>query len=337
MRCTPGVAGLLIACTPLAAGGDGPALAEAGRAALPHVDGRIDHMAWDAKRERLFVAALGNGSVEVVEWRAGDLPAGRVSGRIEKLSEPQGIAYLPATDELAFTTGGDGKLHVHDATTLKETQCFEVGGDADNVRFDADAGLLWIGCEEGLAVVDVKTWTKVGAVALAGHAESFQLEPGGAQLYANVPGARHVAVVDRAQRKVVATWPLNGVGGDAAGNFPLALDAAAKRLYVGCREPACLLVLDAETGARKAKLPIGGDTDDLFVDVAKKRLYVSCGAGEVSVFSLPPDDAPPSPLAAVSTAAGARTAFFAADARKLFVAVPHRGAQGAEIRVLESR
>ncbi len=306
----------------LSGGSDAP-LVEQQRIELPHVEGRIDHLAFDAAGERLFIAALGNGTVEVV-----DVARGVVAGRIEKLSEPQGIVYLPETKQVAFTTGGDGKLHVHDATTLKEIRSFGVGGDADNVRVDAAAGLLYVGCEEGLAVVDVTKWEKVATISLAGHAESFQLDPSAGRCYVNVPDAHHIAVVDLKERKAVATWAT----GDAAKNYPMALDVGTHRLYVGCREPACLLVLDTTDGKRISKLPIGGDCDDVFIDEARARIYVTCGGGVVSSFS-GEGAAAPAALADVTSSPGARTGLFVATAMKLFVIAPHRGEQRAQVIV----
>jgi DNA-binding beta-propeller fold protein YncE len=293
---------------------------------LPGVKGRIDHLAYDAVGKRLFVAALGNGSVEVV-----DLDQAAVMNRIGKLEEPQGILFLPATKQLVFTTGGDGKLHVHDAATLAPVKTIDVGGDADNVRFDPGSGLLYVGVERGLAVVDAAKWERVATIALEGHAESFQLDPpqGCERIYVNVPSAGHVAVVDAKARKATATWP---TGGDAREAYPMALDAKGGRLYLGCRAPACLLVLDAKdpAGKRLAKLPLGGDCDDLFLDAERGLLYASCGQGVVSVVKTSPNDLPVR-ATDVASADGARTSLFLADRGMLVVAAPQRGSKPAAL------
>ena len=69
------------------------------------VSGRIDHMAVDLRRGRLFVAELGNNTVDVV-----DLAAGRAVHRISGLREPQGIGYAPAADVIAVANAGDGSV-----------------------------------------------------------------------------------------------------------------------------------------------------------------------------------------------------------------------------------
>ena len=74
---------------------------------LGEVSGRIDHLSIDLKRQRLFVAELGNNTLGVV-----DLAAGKVMRRIEGLSEPQGVAYVPFADSVYVANGGDGSVRV---------------------------------------------------------------------------------------------------------------------------------------------------------------------------------------------------------------------------------
>jgi hypothetical protein len=106
-------------------------------------------------------------------------------------------------------------------------------------------------------------------------------------------------------------------------------------VLVGCRRPPRLLVLDAETGRQTASIEIPGDTDDVFYDAASKRVYAICGEGAIAV--LRQDDADHyRPEARLPTAPGARTGLFVPEWRRLFVAVPHRGAQQAEIRAYDA-
>lgn len=325
---TPFLAMLAAVACGAAAPDDGGGLAGAGRIALPGVSGRIDHLAFDAERGRVFVCALGNGSVEVV-----DVAAGKVVKSLARFDEPQGVVAIPSTQQVAFSEGGAGKLHVLDAASLAETKVLDAGGDADNVRVEtrtADGDRVWVGCEEGLAVFTVADWKRVALVKLAGHAESFQLEKEGGRVFANVPSARHVAVVDRAKSEVVATWAIDG----ASSNFPLALDEKGGRLYVGCRSPAEVVVLDTKSGKVVGKAAIGGDCDDLFLDLERARLYASCGEGCVSVLSLEKDGTLKS-AGRFATADGARTSLFVPSLAKLFVAAPKRSGHEAELRVVD--
>ncbi len=293
---------------------------------LDAVQGRIDHMALDTQGKRLYVAALGNNTVEVI-----DLEQGKRTGRIEGLKKPQGVAVLPESDQLVVASGEDGKCRKY-AATQKLLGTIDSLDDADNVRYDPTAKHVYVGYGDGaLAVIDAEKFARLASIKLAGHPEAFQLETTDKRIFVNVPDAGHVAVVDREKRAVIATWPIN----EAQANFPMALDEPHHRLFVGCRKPAKLLVVDTENGKTLAALDCCGDTDDVFYDGANRRVYVVGGEGCVSIFSQV--DADTYKLAEkVTTAPGARTALFSRPLGRLFVAVPRRGAQPAQIRVYEA-
>jgi DNA-binding beta-propeller fold protein YncE len=287
---------------------------------MPRVEGRIDHLAFDEKLGRLSVAALGNNTIEVV-----DPAAGKVLHRIDGLREPQGVLSL--NGEIVVASGGDGSCRFYDATTFKLQKTVDCKEDADNVRYDAAEKRIYVGYGGGaLAVLDAEKKEKVGDLRLTGHPESFQLERKGRRIFVNVPGANQIAVVDRDKGQVTATWKLS-----AQSNFPMALDEDGRRLYVGCRQPSKLLVFDTDAGREVAAVPCSGDADDVFFDAASKRVYVSCGAGFLDVFDVA--EAAPRRLAKIATASGARTCLFVPEQGKIFLAVPHRDKQPAEIRV----
>jgi len=290
---------------------------------LPDVEGRIDHLAIDLAGRRLFVCALGNGSVEVV-----DLEAGARTQSVAGFEEPQGARYLPDTATLVVASGGDGAATFLEGTPLRRAKSVPVGGDADNVRLDAGHGTLYVGVDGGLAVLDPRTRTRLALIPLDGHAESFQLD--GRRIYVNIPQRQEVAVVDLATKAVVARWPVS-----AAGNYPMALDAEGHRLMVATRRPPRLLVLDTETGHEVAAAGIGGDADDLYLDAARHRLYALCGEGQVTVLSRSAGDRY-EVVARVPTAAGARTGLFVPELGRLYVAVPRRAGPTAEIRDFEA-
>jgi len=291
---------------------------------LEGVEGRIDHLGLDAKGKRLFVAALGNDTVEVV-----DLAVGKVTKHIRNLSTPQGIGFAPESNRLAVANDKDGFCRLYDGTSLQQTATIELKDDADNVRYDAVSRRFWVGYGDGgLAAIDPESGKQVADVKLDAHPESFQLETRGKRMFVNVPNAGYVAVVERETGTVIEKFPLK----EAVANFPMALDEANHRLFIGCRNPAKLLVLDMETGKTVATADIVGDTDDLFYDAADRRIFVSGGEGRVTVISQ--TDADKYNVAGqVTTAPGARTSFFVRETGTLYVAVPHRGEQKAELRV----
>jgi DNA-binding beta-propeller fold protein YncE len=289
---------------------------------LPGVRGRIDHLAVDADARYLFVAALGNDSVEVVDLRTW----ARVA-QITGLREPQGIGYVRNGHRLVVANAGGG-VDLFDASSRQRLSRIEGLDDADNVRLDAAKGRVYVGYGHALAVIDAESGKLLSSIPLAGHPESFQLESSGRRLFVNVPSDAQIAVVDAARNEVVATWAL----GEKRANFPMALDEASHRLFVATRKPAALLVFDTQTGARRADLPIGGDADDLFYDGKRKRLYVICGEGVVDVFGQT-DAGHYERAAEVRTVRGARTGLFVPSHDLLFVAVPAHAGAAAEIRV----
>jgi YVTN family beta-propeller protein len=288
------------------------------------VEGRIDHMAIDSAGQRLFVAALGNNTVEVV-----DLAGHKVAESIRGLKEPQGIAFLKDSGLVAVANGDDGSCRFFDSTSYRSAATIDFQADADNLRYDPANKRLYVGFGSGgIGVIDAASQKRVGEIKLAAHPESFQLESKGSRIFVNVPNAGHVAVIDRDKAAVVTTWPVK----EAAANFPMALDEDNHRLFIGCRKPARLIVLDTETGKAIKAIPVAGDTDDVFYDAAAKRIYVSGGEGAVTTVAQKDADNYEA-VGKVATAPGARTSFFDSQARILYVAVPHRGNQVAEIRV----
>jgi DNA-binding beta-propeller fold protein YncE len=293
---------------------------------LPAVEGRIDHLALDAARHQLFVAALGNNTVEVLDLEKGV--------RIESLAgfpEPQGIVALPDLNLVAVANGQSGDLRLLDMATRHLRKTIPLSEDADNVRYDEVARRLYVAHGNGaISAIDAASGRVLGEVRLGGHPESFQLERAGTRIFVNVPNAKHVAVIDRREMKVVAAWPITG----AESNYPMALDEEGHRLFVGCRRPARVLVFDTGSGRQVGTFDISGDTDDLFYDAARKRLYISCGDGFLDVFQQQ-DLGRFTRIAQMSTAAGARTSLFVPEQHRLYLAVPHRGDQKAEIRVYD--
>lgn len=287
---------------------------------LAGVSGRIDHLAVDAAGKRLFVAELGNGTVEAL-----DLAGGRSLGRIGGLREPQGVGYLPGRDELAVATGGDGMLRFYRAADLKPVGALKLGEDADDVRVDAQSGRVLVGYGEALAVVDAASRKLVRSIPLAAHPEGFQAQ--GDRAIVNLPKAGGIAAVDLAHGRETARWKNPG----PHFNYPLALDRAEGRVAVVYRLPARLVLLRAAGGEVEQQLDTCGDADDVDFDAHRKRLYVTCGGGVVDVFAR--QGAGYDRLARVPTRGGARTGLFSPELDRLFVAAPARGKEPAAILV----
>ena len=292
---------------------------------LPGVKGRIDHMSIDPATSRLFVAALGNNTVEVVDYAAG-----KVVATIKDLDEPQGVRFMPESKTLAVASGSDGRCRIFDES-LKEIAAVKDLDDADNVRYDAATHRVYVGFGKG-ALAIIEDGKKTGEIKLDAHPEAFQLETSGPRIFVNVPSAGHVAVVDRESRKTTAKWPIK----EAAANFPMALDEADHRLLIACRKPTKLLAMDTESGKVVAIEDTAGDADDVWFDAKRNRVYVSGGAGVVSVHERKDADRWPR-IANVPTRAGARTSYFDAESGKLFVAERASDSEAAAIAVFAAK
>jgi DNA-binding beta-propeller fold protein YncE len=276
---------------------------------LGEVKGRIDHLAVDLRRHRLFVAELGNDTVGVV-----DLDQRKVIYVIAGLKGPQGIAHEASTDTLYVANGGDGTVRMFQAADFASLGRIDLGDDADNIRVDAATKQLFIGYASGaLAVIDPGNRNKIADIVLRAHPESFQLDNGTPRIFVNVPDKQTISVVDRNAGREIAAWPTaNGT------HFAMALDRESKRLLVSFRDPPKLGVFDIGSGSAVTSVETCRDVDDMFVDAKRRRLYVSCGEGFVDVF----DSASSAyaRLARISTLPGARTSLFVPEIDRLFVA-----------------
>ena len=287
---------------------------------LGEVSGRIDHLGIDLKRQRLFVAELGNNSLGVA-----DLAAGKVLRTITRLSDPQGVAYVPSADSVYVANGGDGSVRVLRGEDFAPSGRIELGDDADNVRVDTQRNYVLVGYGKGaLAVIDPATRTKVTDIPLKGHPEGFQIDEAGTRVFVNVPQAREIEVVDL-PAAVSRSLPTQG----AEANFPMAMDRDARRVLVVFRSPPTLMVLSSQDGHVVAKLDTCGDADDVFVDPKRRRVYVSCGEGVVDV--LEQYEGGYRHLLRVPTVAGARTSLFVPERDRLFVAARARASERAAI------
>jgi WD40 repeat protein len=293
---------------------------------LPGVKGRFDHFSIDTKAHLLFVAALGNNTLEVV-----DIAAGKHLKSIAGLRKPTGVLWLRNLNRIAVANGDDGTLRIYDGASYEWMKSIDSIDDADNVRFDPKAKLIYAGYGHGaLAIIDESGMQQIGSIPLAAHPESFQLEQQGDRIFVNVPDAKQIAVINRKKKAVASIWPM----GDFQANFPMALDEPNERLFIGCRNPAQLVVFNASTGMPVTHIAISGDTDDMFYDPRLKRLYLACGEGFIDVIDQ--NDADHYKIKErVATRSGARTCFFSTELNELYLAVPRDGGHSAEIRVFQ--
>ena len=294
---------------------------------LPAVEGRIDHLTADVDGKRVFVAALGNGTVEVV-----DVAHGERVGTIKGLKEPQGLFYRQQNQTLYVATGGDGMVRVYNARTLAMVGSIGLGDDADNLRFDHQSDSLLVGYGDGTIAFlpwDLKGKPKA-EVPLPAHPESFQVSSNGSHLLVNLPHDHSIALIDLARLRLDSKWTHLG----AESNYPMAVDRPHLRFFVACRAPAQLLELREDASAVAGRIGTVGDADDLFFDDTHMRIYVIGGEGFVDIVDAPQNGKLKS-IGHIQTASGARTGLLVPGWNKLLVAAPHRGAEPARLLVFD--
>jgi DNA-binding beta-propeller fold protein YncE len=294
---------------------------------LPNVGGRIDHFTFDAKRKRVIGAALGNNTVEVV-----DTFSGRDIHSIAGAAAPQGVVYVAEFDKLFVANGTDGKLRIYSGDSFKTLNTLAIGEDADNVRYDPAEKRVYVaygGDEEGgIAAIDAASEKRLEDVAkLDAHPESFQIAASKPFIYANIATKAKVVLIDKTTHKVT-DWPLKS----GKANYPMALDEADHRIFVVTRKPAQLVVLDSDSGAMVTSIPCVNDSDDVYYDAGRKRIYAPGGEGFISIIQQIDADHYQS-IAKIPTTVGARTGLWYEKRDRFYLAVPATSKQGASLWV----
>jgi DNA-binding beta-propeller fold protein YncE len=290
--------------------------------------GRLDHAAIDSKHARLFVANLSNNSLDIV-----DLKAGKLIKQIPDQKKIQGIAYAPDLDRIYVGNGTGGECNVFDGKDYKLLKSIKLPG-ADNVRYLARRRLVYVGhAEKTLSAIDARTFEVKAEIKLPGRPEGFQLDTKQPRLYLNTVEPTRLVVVDSDKNEVLHRYPLKLA--DRA--YPMAVDEANHRLFLGCRNKPSIVVVDSETGAEVTSVAIPEDIDDLFYDAKNKRLYASCGAGALAVVRQRDADHYET-LETIRTVKMARTCFFDSAGERLYLIVPRQeGEEGPTIRVYRPR
>src|ERR1700730_6860334 len=200
------------------------------RTPMPGFTGDFDHFGVDLKRNRLFLAAEEHKTVEGFDLRTG--------GRIHSIAgcgQPLMMVYLPESNRLVVTDGGDGAVQLVDCKTYKIIKTLKLGQGVDHGVLNPVNGYYYV--ESGgnssapthvLSVIDTKSFEHVGEVAgLPGSSnEGMVIDRAGKKLYVNLTGTDEVGVVDLDKGQLVAKWALP----DAHVAHPVVLDEADHRL-----------------------------------------------------------------------------------------------------------
>jgi len=276
---------------------------------LPDIKGRIDHMDINLKDQVVYVAALGNNTVEAV-----DLRNSKIIHSIKNLDEPQGIGYIPQNNEIFVANGGNGDCYFYNARNFEKIAAIHLSSDADDVRYDSAERKIYVGYGAGgIAIIDADSHKQTSDIKLPAHPESFQIDKKLNLLFVNLPDAHMVAAADLNQVKLINKWVRNS----PTANFPMALDTIQHRVFIGYRHPVKLVVLDGKPGNEISMNTMTGDADDLYYDYETKEIFVSGGDGHISIFRQRGKNIYEQ-IANILTSSGARTSLFIPQL-KLFV------------------
>jgi DNA-binding beta-propeller fold protein YncE len=289
--------------------------------------GGLDHVAIDAKRDRLFLANKVNNTLDIF-----DLKTGKLIDQKPSQTAIQGVCYAPELDVVFVALGTKGLCNVFDGEKYAIKKTIDLKDDADNVRYNPATNMVYVAhFDKLLAVIDGKTYDKKADIKLPDTGEGFELEKKRPRLYLCAAAADTISVIDTEKNEVVKNYPMKMAGSC----FALALDEANKRLYVACRKKPMLVVMDTESGKELGGVDIVGGVDDLWLDAKRKRLFASCGDGSLCVIKQGDGDKL-EVVEKVETPKGAKTCLYVPETGKLYLAVPKQeGKDGPEIRVYQ--
>ncbi|MBN8838455.1 MAG: YncE family protein [Sphingobacteriia bacterium] len=291
------------------------------------IKGRIDHFTYDLQNGKIYIAALGNNTVEEI-----DIKNFTRTHTIQNFSEPQGIVYLPKKRCIAVANGANGKCDFISTKSYDKIKSIQLDDNADNIRYDSLNEKIYVGFGNGgIAIIDADTFDLINTIPLVAHPESFQIEYSTNKMYVNIPDKKMIAVIDLIKNKVVEQRLVE----EASSNFPMSINQDSHLLFIGCRNPSKLLIQDSYTGKSKTSIPISSDVDDIFFDKVRKRLYISCGEGSVNIieqknineYSL---------LEKMITHSGSRTSLFIPEFNYFIVASPSKINRDAQLLIYKT-
>lgn len=292
------------------------------RSVLKDVDGKLNHMAFDLKSGRLYVACKATSSVEALDARGM-----KTAQSVKDVPEPISLSFLQDSRRLVVGCG-DGTVRVfkaNDAGELTKERDVEFRGQVGTVRYDPKAKLVWVGFGKFISSFDPEIGKAGSEIELPGVGEAFVLEADGPRLFVNIAKTGKVCVVDRATGKLADTWSLK----DTTGNNAMAIDEASSRLFIAARTPAVMIALDMKDGREVARVEIGADCDDLWYDAKAARVFASCGGGGGGVYLIQQKSADQYVFEhREATSSGASTSLLVSERRRLIIASPKIGPDG---------
>ena len=297
---------------------------------LPGFTGDFDHFGLDLKGRRLFLAAEDHKTVEVF-----DLDGTRLQS-IAGFEQPHAILYMPEVNQLLVTDGdGFGMVELLSGKDYKILNKIKLPPGVDGAVFNPVDKYYYVesGGETGgqthkINIIDTKAFKLVGDITLPGnHSEAMAISRDGKKMYVNLTGPKEVGVVDLNTRELIARWPITG----AETPNSMALDESNHRLFIATRNPPEFIVFDTDSGKIVTTVSCSPFNDDMWFDVARKRIYLS---GSETTTVLAQTDADHYEFVAdVPTGYRAKTSLYVPQMNRFYAAVSGKGKPDAQLSV----
>ena len=277
-------------------------------AAAPAGREYFDYIYFDPGSRRLY---LSHGTEVLVV----NVDTGRQEGKISGLKLSHGIAVVPELNRGFISDGMQGKAIIFDLKTLKTVGEASAAPDADCIIYDSASRHIFTfnGDSKSSTVIDPATGNDIGTIDLGGGPE-FAVADGRGMIYNNLEDKSEVLAIDSRSLQVKSRWPIAPAGAPA----PIAMDREHRRLFVAGREPAMLVVMNADTGKVVQSFPISGGADADVYDPKSGLIFVSTREGWVHIFH---EDSPDqySEAGKVKTEVGAKTMAYDPKTQQIFV------------------
>jgi hypothetical protein len=316
---------------------------------LPGVTGRLDHIGVDLEKKRLFVAAVTNNTLEVV-----DLTAGKVIKSLPGFNDTQDALFLGGDFNKLYVSSLDGHVRVFQGESFWLVQDFKVEPDPNRLFYDPTTSLIYFGyggqnagfdAYERVGILQPKRgagYDQLVADMIAptprpGHLAEIAMDDNGILLVCDSRADR-IYQFDTQKRELIKSWPARG---DGAGD--MALDRSRHRLFVGTRVPPEMSVYDSLSGKEIQSLPGPETMDGVYYDANLKRIYMTGGRwygtpdaspGWVYVYEQKDPDHY-DVISKVKTRPGSGTSLLVPQFNRFYVASQAIGDQEAAILVFE--
>src|SRR6202521_4413255 len=322
---------LVFALAPVAAAQEKPPLRLVPTTPLPGFSGDFDHFALDLKGKRLFLTAEDHKTVVVF-----DLNGKRIHS-ITGFGQPHAVLFLPDTNKLIVTDGDDfGMVELVSGEDYKILDTIKLPPGVDGAVYNPVNKYYYVESGGGekdaqthkINIIDSKAFKLVGDFTLPGtHSEAMAITRDGKKMYVNLSTPKEAGVVDLTSRELTARWPITG----AETPNSMALDEANHRLFIATRTPPKMFVFNTDTGKIVTSVPISAFNDDMWFDVARKRIYLS---GSETTTVLAQKDADHYEFVAdVPTGFRAKTSLYVPQLNRFYAAVSGKGKPDAQLSV----